>query len=214
MSDDANKVEGAPSVPEERVMAPTVGVHVLTQEPVVNNNRTGRTFARLVKQGNSDVVVEIIAEREDIEKEWHPDVLANFVELTDKDNPKPEAGWVFTNNKFSKPPKAEAPLADRKTVMLWRGITITSESNNELNGTYRCDLPHKQVVLSEMVLVKITETFSTGEVTMPWPDADDVPHTFSTSQFTSFGQAVSKFFAAVTAWDGSGCPPNNKVGID
>lgn len=80
-----------------------------------------RTFARMSDKGT---VLEIILEVQNIEQEWHPDVLKTFVDITEEKE-KPEPGWTRDNRKFKKPEPEELTLAQKRRVaMEVEGATV------------------------------------------------------------------------------------------
>src|ERR1051326_8982116 len=74
-----------------------------------------RLFASVRKINDTDTIVEIIQEIDNIDNEFHPDFVKALVEITSL-QPMPELGWVYVDGEFS--PRPPPVYTDRKSTRL------------------------------------------------------------------------------------------------
>lgn len=84
------------------------------------------------------------------------------------------------------------------------GLSITSSSTPQLNGTYPIDPTTQARINGEATYIQATSgwissgTFTNGQTTKPWLDVSGAPHTFPTVlQFQSFAQAMARYVDAL-----------------
>lgn len=95
---------------------------------------------------------------------------------------------------------------------LTSSITITSTGTSALNGTYAVDPATQQKIIAEAVYIQVTGgigvgNFTNGQSTRGWPDITGTPHTFDTTHFVPFAEAVAQYVDALVSWSGSGSLP-------
>ena len=97
------------------------------------------------------------------------------------------------------PPAPEPTLAQQAAALLATGLTVTSGSDANINGTYPCDPVSQQRMQAEVISIFMSETFADGEASTSWIDVDGVPHApFSIIQFKSLATAIGAFVAGCT----------------
>jgi|SRR5688572_19034072 len=103
--------------PEAVSPRPEMGKFLPVVEAVRKENP--RIFALVVK----GAVREIITEIQNIEEEWHPDVLAQFVEITGDKNP-PSPGWTHEKGKFAEPKPEEFSPTQKRQLAFNQGVNV------------------------------------------------------------------------------------------
>lgn len=152
-----------------------------------------RKFARFSK----GEVVEIIDEKADISKEWHPDFLAQLVEITDLD-PEPGIGWSRSQQGVFAPPVPLEPSRSQQFAAALRdGCQIVSNGTPALNGTYDAAGPRWEQMKGELQYIAGFGEFSGGLTELDWP-ARSGEIVFSTAdQFKAAVRAIADW---LTGW--------------
>jgi hypothetical protein len=170
-----------------------------------------RIFARL----SHDVVVELLTERVDITKEWHPDFLANFcVEVTGH-VPPVEIGWVRQGGVLAPVPAPVVTPERQMQVAVAAGCAIVSSGTPALSATYDAMGPRWQQMQGELLYIASFAAFSGGLTVLDWPARTGPIEFHATSQFQAVGRAIGDW---LTLWqrfvDGAeGAPPTSPVTI-
>lgn len=146
-----------------------------------------RVFAHLDPRGQ---VKELLVERSDIAKEYHPDVLYKMsVEVTDQ--PQVKVGWVRgADGKFQQPAPPVATPVQLHQSALRDGVRVKGKRGP---ATKFRTLPEDWARMTEVAQhVSMFQEFPGGAKTYRWPS--DPPVTFDTTE--EFLAA----FKAVAAW--------------
>jgi hypothetical protein len=84
------------------------------------------------------------------------------------------------------------------------GLSIISTASPEhLNGTYAIDPETHSAMMSEALHIRVSEKFSNGQKTKPWPDISGAVHVFTTEQFTALAEAVGQHLDALSVTMGT-----------
>jgi hypothetical protein len=88
--------------------------------------------------------------------------------------------------------------SDATAVILAMGCAVVSTATPALNATYAIDTVSQGQITSESLYIQVTSgqgaaKFTNGQITKPWPDVAGAPHTFSTTQFIAFAEAVAQY---------------------
>lgn len=121
------------------------------------------------------------------------------------------AGITWLDTKQTQPTEAAidayvAPLPAPSSVQ------VNSTSTPALNGVYAFDSQSAQNITSEALYIQVTTAqgaakFTNGQTTKPWPDTSGALHTFTTTQFITFAEAIAQFTdSVVTASQAAGTP--------
>ena len=87
--------------------------------------------------------------------------------------------------------------AAAQLILQARGCAITSNLTPSLNGVYSTNAAAQQAITSEAVYIQVASKFSNGQATRGWPDAAGGLHTFTTTQFISFAEAMAQQVDAI-----------------
>lgn len=90
------------------------------------------------------------------------------------------------------------PSAAGLAAIIATGCKITSTATPALNGTYGIDPVSQGQVTAESIYIQATTAqgsakFTNGLTTKPWSDALGGLHTFTTTQFISFAEALAQY---------------------
>lgn len=113
------------------------------------------------------------------------------------------------------------PASDIIYAMTSAGVNVTSTSTSAIDAIYGCNPDRQSLIMGEALYVQTTGgaedgTFSNGQQTRGWQDADGIPHLFTTQQFIEFAQKVASYVDAVhtyAAGNRSGSPPSSDITI-
>ena len=72
-----------------------------------------------------------------------------------------------------------------------KGAVITSTSAPPLNGTYSITKSSQSDIQAQQVSILTRNVFTNGQTSRVWYDMVGTGHTFSTTQFTAFAEAVA-----------------------
>jgi hypothetical protein len=81
-------------------------------------------------------------------------------------------------------------------TLLFGGLTVTSQSDSALNGTYAADLGTMQAMQHECNAILLNNTFADGTTTLNWPDKSGTSHSFTVAQFRTLISALAQFVTA------------------
>ena len=82
------------------------------------------------------------------------------------------------------------------TALLVAGMALTSSGTSALDGIYPCDPTSQQRIVAEALSIQVAGKFTNGQTTRAWYDTSNAGHTFDTTQFTAFSEAVGQFVDA------------------
>lgn len=97
---------------------------------------------------------------------------------------------------------AAAPGPDEQlSTRLNAGIAITSAGTPSLNATYAMDANTQIQITGILALLGVGQGLPNDAPTIPWPDVNGAPHSFTAVAFQDFAAAVSNYvFALRTTW--------------
>lgn len=105
-------------------------------------------------------------------------------------------------------PKQQAAVAavlaahDPNKPDLTKFASVTSSGTPNLNGVYALDTVSQQKIIYEALYIQTTGgaasgRFSNGQSIRGWPDSSGTLHTFNTTQFINFSEAIASYVDAV-----------------
>lgn len=151
-----------------------------------------RRFARLSK----GAAIEIIDENIDILKEWHPDFLANLVEIT-KENPEPTIGWTRSaQGVWSAPEPFVASPKQQMSAAVAQGFKITSKDTPNINGTYDAVGDRWRRMRDEAQYIAIFDGFSGDQEKLEWQSKTGEVVFSSIAQFKSVVKGIADRLSA------------------
>ena len=128
--------------------------------------------------------------------------------------------WTVQNGKIVAYTPPAPTLSQQAASLLASGLTITSTSTPELNGTYivASRVPFgREDIANEAQFISTFSEFTNGTTTLDWPLIDGTTFvTFpSTTEFLAFAKAAARFYAACSAvkLTNSGTLPSASVTI-
>jgi len=119
----------------------------------------------------------------------------------------PAVGWLAIETSgvwsFTAPqapdPSPESTMAQQASTRLAGGLNITSQSASGLNGLYATDPVAQSNITAIQVYIQSNGKFPGTSGSQIWLDADNSPHTFTTTgQFTEFATAIADYVADLT----------------
>ena len=128
--------------------------------------------------------------------------------------------WANINGTLTAVTPPAPTLSQQAASLLASGLTITSTSTPELNGTYivASGVPFgREDIANEAQFISTFSEFTNGTTTLDWPLIDGTTFvTFpSTTEFLAFAKAAARFYAACSAvkLTNSGTLPSASVTI-
>lgn len=105
--------------------------------------------------------------------------------------------WVAAGNVVA--PAPSPTISQQAGAQLAAGVTITSTSTPELDGTYSCDASATSQIQAEIVSLLLNGTFTNGTAAMTWYDKAGAPHSFSVAEFKAFATSVAAYVGTLAA---------------